>query len=81
MTEMTDPEHRAQRVQAKRYRAAIRRQGTCMACIHRNREETFWGRSVCSVSEARQHPICERDGKLPRFVFDPDCLKDLAHAA
>ena len=78
---MTRPERAAQIRQAKRYRKAIDKRGLCSACVHRNREETFWGRSVCSIPGNRQHPTCERDGRMPKFQFDPTVLEEFQDAA
>lgn len=72
---LTRPERAAQVRQAKRYRAAIKREGLCSACKHRDKGTTFWGRSICRIGDNRQHPQCERDGKGVRFEFDADTLE------
>jgi hypothetical protein len=78
---LTRPERAAQIRQAKRYKAEIRKRGTCMACQHRDRSATFWGRSICRIGDNRQHPQCERDGKGLRFEFDPAVLEQFKDAA
>lgn len=78
--EFTRPERAAQIRQAKRYKRAIEKRGVCCACIHRNREEKFWGRNVCRLGQQRQWPACDRDGREPRFTFDPDVLLEFADA-
>lgn len=78
---LTRPERAAQIRQAKRYAAAIKKQGVCCGCKHRSRTEQFWGRSVCRIGQQRMHPQCERDGKGVRFEFDPDCLAQFSDAA
>jgi hypothetical protein len=77
----TRPERAAEVRQAKRYRAAIKKQGTCVACVHRNRDETFWGRAICKLGDKRQHPQCERDGKDLKFEFDASVLEAFRDAA
>lgn len=77
---MTRPERAAQIRQAKRYRAAIKREGLCTACKFRS-SETFWGRAICKVGENRQHPQCERDGKGVTFEFDDTTLERFRDAA
>lgn len=74
MNALTRPERAAQIRQAKRYRSAIKRRGLCSACVHRNKETTYWGRSICSIGENRQHPQCEQDGRAKRFEFDATVL-------
>lgn len=80
MTDFTRPERAAQIRQAKRYKAAIRNQGTCVACKHRS-EETFWGRSICRIGNNRQHPECEKDGRGLKFEFDDSVLQQFADKA
>lgn len=77
----TRPERSAQILQAKRYKAKIRRMGTCCACIHRDQTTTYWGRSICSIGDNRQHPQCEQDGKTKTFEFDATVLEQLKEAA
>lgn len=72
--DLTRPERAAQIRQAKRYRAAIEKRGTCCACKHRNREVTFWGRNVCRVDTGRQYPACQQDGRGVVFEFDETTL-------
>lgn len=76
----TGPERSAQVRQAKRYRAAIEKKGLCSACKHRDKSETFWGRSVCRVGQHRMHPQCDRDGKGVVFVFDETVLDQFKDA-
>lgn len=71
---LTRPERAAQIRQAKRYRAAINRRGRCCACVHRDRENTYWGRNICSIGDNRQYPQCEQDGRGKRFTFDDTVL-------
>lgn len=71
--DFTRPERAAQIRQAKRYKAAIEARGICSACKHRS-DETYFGRSVCTIGQMRQHPQCERDGKAKRFEFDDSVL-------
>ncbi len=75
--DLTRPERFAQRVQAKRYRALIRRQGICSACVHR--EQSF-GVYHCKNKPDRQG-ACETDGRAPQFKFDDTVLVKLASAA
>lgn len=63
-------------MEAKRQKA-----GTCCLCIHRDKEETFWGRSICKLTGNRQHPVCDRDGRKPTFEFDPTVLEAFKDAA
>lgn len=79
--DFTRPERAAQIRQAKRYKAAIRKQGTCVACIHRDPTTMFWGRSICRIGDNRQHPQCEQDGKGLKFEFDDTVLKRFQEAA
>lgn len=71
---LTRPERAAQIRQAKRYRAAIEKRGLCCACKHRDKDNTYFGLSVCSIGQQRRHPQCERDGKAKRFEFDDSVL-------
>jgi hypothetical protein len=79
--DFTRPERAAQIRQAKRYKRAIEKCGLCVACIHRDRSQTYWGRNVCRVGQQRMHPQCERDGKGVRFEFDPAVLEQFRSAA
>lgn len=76
-SDLTRTERYYQRVQAKRYRAEIRKRGICFACMHR--EVTF------DVHHCRRQPerqgACTSDGQAPRFEFDPEVLKKLTRAA
>lgn len=83
MTEdLTRPERAAQIRQAKRYRSAIKKRGLCSACVHRDKDRTTaFGMSCCSVGQDRIHLHCERDGKQPKFKFDPDVLGEFQDAA
>lgn len=69
---LTKPEQFAWRKQAKRLRNAIQKEGTCCACIHR--DKTF-GKWHCKAAVDRSHPQCVTDGKQPKFTVDPDVLK------
>lgn len=74
----TRPERHAERANARRIRkrmqAVTEREGLCCICMHRDREQKLWGRSVCRIGEQRQHPACDRDGKGLRFAFDAETL-------
>ena len=83
MSDLTRPERAAQIRQAKRYRAAINREGICSACKFREQTFEVWH---CKGREERRHtppsvPVCERDGKLPRFEFDDSVLERFRDAA
>lgn len=70
------------RVQAKRYRAAIKKRGVCSACIHRDRDvTTVFGMNCCQIGQDRIHPQCEEDGKPKKFEFDPSVLEEFKDAA
>jgi hypothetical protein len=77
MTDLTDPERYAQRKQAKRYAAAIRKRGRCSACIHRDR--TF-GTFHCRNKPERNGNNCESTPG-PSFTFDDTVLKEFSDAA
>lgn len=77
----TRPERAAEIRLAKRYRSAIEKKGLCSACKHRDREATFWGRSICRIGQQRQHPQCDRDGKGVKFEFDETVLDQFRDAA
>lgn len=52
--------------------------GTC--CICRFREVTF-GIYHCRNNVARNYPMCDRDGRTPRFEFDETTLGDFEYEA
>ena len=66
----SQPERFAERRGAKRYAAAINRLGKCCACIHRDRDATYWGRMICQYGNNRQFPECESDGRPFKFQAD-----------
>jgi hypothetical protein len=74
MTDLTDPERYAQRKQAKRLAAAIRKRGRCSACIHRDRT---LGKFHCRNKEDRNGDNCGNTSG-PRFKFDDTVLNELA---
>lgn len=69
------PERFVERKIAKRYRAAIHKHGLCLVCIHRDRDNTYWGKSVCSVGQGRLHPQCDTDGRSFKFTVDPEAIE------
>lgn len=69
--DLTRPERAAQVRQAKRYRAAINREGRCCACKHRDKTFGVWH---CQNSPGRQYPQCETDNGVGRFTFDDSVL-------
>lgn len=77
----TQPERYVERKIAKRYRAAIKKRGLCHACVHRDKETTYFGMAVCCIGEARRHPQCESDGRAFKFQFDPATLEEFKDAA
>lgn len=81
MEDLTRPERAAQIRQAKRYKAAIEKRGTCCACKHRARDFSAWGRSVCRLDHGRQYPTCQRDGREPKFELDDTTLEEFRDAS
>lgn len=79
------PERFTERKTAKRYRAAIQKRGLCLVCTHRDRDNTYWGKNVCSIGQARMHPQCDRDGRAFRFTVDAEAIEQfkqgMPHAA
>lgn len=60
----------------KRYEALKRKQGTCIACIHRD-PELHHGLAVCRGNFRRQHPTCASDAKEPKFRLDVEVMNRL----
>lgn len=75
--DLTRTERYYQRVQAKRYRAQILKQGICSACMHR---EVTLGIYHCRNKPDRQGG-CHSDGKSPVFQLDDEVTRRLADAA
>lgn len=73
----SNPERFAERKGAKRYAAAIRNLGQCCACVHRDRENTAWGRSICQYGNARLYPQCKTDGRATQFEVDGEAVQKL----
>lgn len=66
--ELWGPERAAEVMGAKRYRAAIKREGgVCSVCIHREKTWELWH---CRDTHNRQFPACERDKDLRKFTVD-----------
>lgn len=61
---------------AKRYEALKRKQGTCIACIYRDKE-LHHGWAVCQGDFRRQHPTCASDAKEPKFRLDVEVVNGL----
>lgn len=68
---LSRPEAYAEERMRKRYRAALRKNGSCMVCTYR--EQTF-GVYHCRGQEGRQRGMCQDDGKLPAFRLDDSTL-------
>lgn len=64
------PERFAERRGAKRYAAAINRMGKCCACKHRDRDNTYFGLSMCQYGQNRVFPQCQGDGRPFKFEAD-----------
>ena len=77
MTDLTDPERFAGRLQAKRYRARILKRGICSACTFR---EVTLGVYHCRNKPERQGG-CKVDGQLPKFRVDDEVIAELGRAA
>lgn len=81
----TRPERSAELMKArrarKRYDAYKAKHGLCSVCKHRNRSETFWGRSVCRVGHQRTELVCAKDGKGVTFEVDVECLEQFRDKA
>lgn len=81
----SNPERFTERRGAKRYRAAINRLGLCCACIHRDRENTAWGKSICQYGQTRIYPQCQTDGRASKFEPDGEevhrIMEGMQHAA
>lgn len=75
---LSRPEAYAEERMRKRYRAAIRKRGLCMACQFRQRTLGVWH---CRGMEDRQHGMCTSDEKLPVFRLDDAVLGEFQDAA
>ncbi len=79
---LTRPERAAEVMLAKRVkkRMDVKRHkcGTCCLCMHREVTFTIYH---CRNNVARQHPMCERDGRTPRFEFDDSTLGEFGEDA
>lgn len=69
------PERFTERVAAKRYRAAIQKQGECMVCMHRDPDNLFWGRSMCKYGTNRVFPQCKTDDRAAKFTVDAEAVQ------
>lgn len=78
MTQLSPPEHVADRVSRRRILALIVRDGGCAYCVHRDRSVMAWGRSVCSGNAARAFPLCTKDRQAPAFELDESTLRTAA---
>lgn len=68
---MTREERSYQRMQGKRYRAAILKKGLCCVCVHRGPDnQTLFGMRTCKYGENRISEHCRTDGKQPKFEVD-----------
>lgn len=65
----------------KRYKAHVEKHGACAVCKHRNRTETYFGRSVCRVGQTRTINECQSDGKGVKFELDEAVLEQFRDAA
>lgn len=75
MSDLSPPEHVADRRAKKRIVARLFRDGGCAYCSNRDREVMGWGRSVCKPNPARSFPLCAKDGQSPAFELDEDTLR------
>lgn len=73
--------HMARRRWEKRYAAKVRTAGLCSMCIHRDRHNQPFGRSICCIGTIRQHPECEKDGQGLGFEVDAAAVDELKDAA
>lgn len=75
MTDLSPPEHVADRRDRRRIVAQVVQAGGCGACLHRDRDVMGWGRSVCKPNPARAFPLCTKDGHKPEFSLDEETLR------
>jgi len=73
--DFTRPERAAQVCQAKRYRRQIMAGGGCGFCHNRDKEFTYFGKSVCSSNRYRSFPLCMKDKQAPEFELDQSTLR------
>lgn len=72
MSQLSPPEHVADRVSRKRILARLVRDGGCAHC--RARTEA-WDRAMCSGTAGRVWPLCMKDGQKPEFQLDEETLR------
>jgi hypothetical protein len=74
--DLTRPENCAELRDRRRIKALLVERGGCWACVHRDQEVMFWGRSVCKANNARSFPLCLKDNKAPAFEMDEAQVKE-----
>lgn len=66
------------RLQAKRYKQGILKQGYCAVCVHRaDTTQTLFGLRICKVGENRISEHCRTDGRQPKFEVDAAAVERL----